>query len=121
MCEEIPRFIINDRALTGEFKKIRHRIDSIVKRLPVLELLKERESVKDVGRALHQKLEYKRSDFQDIFFANIQRVKESIRVLEEFAKLYNRKASLEFKKVRYSIYELEKKAVKKISAVCHHR
>lgn len=121
VSEEITRFILNDRQLTSAFKKIRHRIDAILKRLPGgIILLRERQSLKDVGRHLYVK-ELERKNYQDIFFANIQRVKESIRVLEEFSKLINKKAAIQFKKIRYSIYEIEKKTAKKFSPLRHLR
>lgn len=121
VCEEIARFILNNRNLTKEFKQIRHKIDVLVRRLTGnISLLKERKSLKDVGAALYIN-ELKRKNYQDIFFANIQRVKESIRVLEEFIKLKNINIAIEFKKIRYHIYELEKKVVKKFSPLCHYR
>lgn len=121
VCEEITRFIIASPALTSNFKKIRHRINSITKCLPAnIILLKERNSLKDVGRNIYIN-ELKRKDFQDIFFANIQRVKESIRVLEEFSKLINKNIALKFKKTRYSIYEIEKKVAKRISFLYYRR
>lgn len=117
VCEEITRFILNNHNLTSEFKKARHRINIILKYLPRnLELFKERESFKDVGRKVYIN-ELKRKNYQDIFFANIQRVKESVRVLEEFTKLINKDIATKFKGLRYDIYELEKKVADKISAL----
>jgi len=120
VCEEVTRFILNNRSLTLELKQIRHEIDALVDGLCLRPaLLKERLSEKDVGREL-QGNELKRANFMDIFFANIQRVKESIRVLEEFSKLINTNSSLKFKSIRYKIYALEKKAAGKISALSAH-
>lgn len=114
VSEEIARFVLDSRSLTSEFKRIRHRIDGILKYLPKdLKLLKERASLKDVGRKIHIH-ELKRNDYRDIFFANIQRVKESLRVLEEFTKLINRNIAVKFKILRYDIYELEKKVTKAV-------
>ncbi len=120
VCEEITRFILNSSRITSEFKKIRHEIDTIVKGLASsTNLLKERESLRDVGRNIYIN-ELKRNNVQDIFFANIQRVKESVRVLEEFTKLINKNLAIRFKKVRYDIYEIEKNAAKRISALSNH-
>ena len=118
VCEEITRFIINDRPLTTEFKKTRHKIDSLTKRLPMdLEgLLKSRNSPHDVGKNIYVN-ELKRKNLSDVFFANIQRAKESLRVLEEFTKLKDKDISVGFKNIRYGIYEIEKKAAGKISAL----
>lgn len=117
VCEEITRFILDSAPLTSEFKKIRHNIDFITKHLPAsIQIIKERESVKDVGRKIYGN-ELKRNSYQDIYFANLQRVKESIRVLEEFSKLINKNIAIEFKQLRYEVYELEKKAASRISAL----
>jgi len=120
VCEEITRFILNSRSLTLGLKEARHQIDGAAKNLATKsELLKERLSLSDVGEAIYVN-ELKRGSLKDIFFANIQRTKESVRVLEEFSKLINVNSSLKFKKVRYKIYALEKKAAARISALCAH-
>ena len=131
VCEEITRFILDDHKFTVELKKYRHEIDSIVKKIypvvlpngrqtmffcPTYKLLRGREVNSDVGRK-NSRHELKRANLQDIFWANIQRVKESLRVLEEFSKLENKKAALRFKQLRYKVYEIEKKSFKKISAL----
>ena len=115
VCEEITRFILESRQLTSELKKIRHRIDALTKKLPLnsTDLLKGRESRRDVGKNIYIN-ELKRKTLPDIFFANIQRVKESIRVLEEFTKLINRNIAVGFKQIRYDIYEIEKRAAARI-------
>ena len=117
VCEEIARFILNNRKLAASFKNIRHQIDSIAKKVyPVSLLLKERDSDADVGR-LNSRGELKRSNFKDIFRANIQRVKESLRVLEEFGKLVEEDSALSFKRIRYKVYEIEKDSFKKLSSL----
>ena len=117
VCEEITRFILDDHKFTALLKLYRHEIDSIAKKIyPARKLLKERESDRDVGRK-NSSSELKRANLGDIFRANIQRVKESLRVLEEFSKLKDRKAALRFKQLRYKVYEIEKKSFKKISAL----
>ena len=83
-------------------------------------MLRERESQKDVGKDIYIN-ELKIKDYAEIFFANIQRAKESVRVLEEFSKLINQSIAIKFKKVRYDIYESEKKIAQKISSLCHYR
>ena len=67
----------------------------------------------DVGRGSTAR-EMKRSNVGDIFLANMQRVKESLRVLEEVTKLQNVRKSEQLKKMRYAVYALEKKALKRI-------
>lgn len=117
VCEEIARFILDNRKFTALFKKIRHQIDGLAGKIcPVSVLLGQRRSDSDVGR-FNCRLELKRANCKDIFWANIQRVKESLRVLEEFGKLADLSAARAFKQLRYKVYEIEKKSFKKISAL----
>ena len=117
VCEEVTRFILDNRKFTAQFKLYRHEIDGIVKKnYPAYRLLKERAVQSDVGR-INSRGELKRTSLRDIFWANIQRVKESLRVLEECSKLTNSLAALRFKQLRYKVYEIEKKSFKKISAL----
>lgn len=121
VCEEISRFILNNQFLSASLKKIRHNIDCIAKGLlPKSALLAGRDSLKDIGRDILAN-ELKRENIHDIFAANIQRAKESVRVLEEFSKLINKKCAVRFKSLRYLLYDIEKKAAKKISALPNRR
>lgn len=121
VCEEIARFLLDNRALTQDFKEIRHKVSRISNSFfSARDLLLARKSRTDVGMNIYAD-ELKRTDTCDIFFANMQRAKESCRVLEEFSKLKNTGIAVEFKKIRYSLYELEKKSVKKIAALHHSR
>jgi len=114
VCEEVTRFMLNSRSLTAALKHIRHSLDIIFKGLAhKILLLNGRQSLSDVGRHTCV-IELKRKNIQDIFFANMQRVKESIRVLEEFSKLKDARRAVEFKRIRYRIYELEKKIAQRL-------
>ena len=114
VCEEVARFILESKDLTSRFKKLRHKIDSLFVIFPDrYKLMRVRYAESDVGRDIYAG-ELKRKNCKDIFFANIQRVKESLRVLEEFSKLKDIKAAVGFKKVRYSVYEIEKKAARRL-------
>lgn len=122
VCEEIMRFIIRSPGITLEFKRIRHRIAACLKgawRKQAHLLLEARDSARDSGRATIVS-ELKRGSCKDILFANIQRVKESVRVLEEFSKLENKKLSGSFKDIRYDLYQLEKKAAHKLVHIRDH-
>jgi len=101
------RFNLNDRQATYEFKKIRHSLDLISARLDYKALLKYRNVRQDVG-AGYLKEERKRKDSRRIFVINLQRVKESLRVLEEFLKLVDEKLARRAKNARYRTYSLEK-------------
>ncbi len=121
VCEEITRFVLNQHKITATFKALRHRVNILSARFyPHGMLLKHRQAQSDVGR-LNSRGELKRANLADVFFANIQRVKESLRVLEEFSKLSDKRNALGFKALRYQVYALEKEAFKKISALSDFR
>jgi thiamine-phosphate pyrophosphorylase len=121
VCEEICRFTLEHQEITRRLKRLRHKLADLSAGLSCREeLLAARQSKADIGRRIHTG-ELKRRGIKDIFFANIQRVKESLRVLEEFSKLKNVKSALGFKKVRYDVYECEKKITAKIAPLSGSR
>jgi len=121
VCEEITRFMLNHHKLTAQFKRIRHNIDCLGRRIyPPAKLLGQRRAQTDVGR-FNSSGELKRGNCKDIFWANLARVKESLRVLEEFSKLADTRAALGFKQLRYKVYEIEKDSFKKISGLSSSR
>lgn len=113
--EEFVRFSLNDKGLTEEIKKIRNKVSSLYNNFPTQKksLISAREVNKDVGKAGFA-FEKKRPKALDIFWANLQRSKEALRVLEEFCKLGKRDISDKFRKLRFKTYELEKRAFKKL-------
>ncbi len=110
VCEEIARFVLDDRTLTKEFKTLRHRITNSIRYYPaqLKDIISTRDSEKDVGRARNP-LESKRCDWKEISLANLERVKESLRVLEEFSKLIDKKIADRFKRSRFKAYDIEKR------------
>ena len=119
VCEDISRFILNSPRITGQLKALRHEISDIVKTSMKsgIRFLECRDSETDVGRCSGTAKEMKRGGYADIFMANIERVKESLRVLEEFFKLVDKKKSSELSTLRFKAYEIEKKAVKSLGAL----
>jgi hypothetical protein len=117
VCEEISRFILNNSKFTAQLKASRHKIDTLASKIyQKAKLLSQRAVQSDVGR-LNCRGELKRNNCKAIFWANIQRVKESLRVLEEFSKLQDTKVALSFKQLRYKVYDIEKESFKKIAAL----
>ena len=113
VCEEVTRFIWNSATLTKDLKAARHSITDILKNTPASSkiLFATRDVRSDVGRKERRKSEMRRLDYSDIFSANIERAKESLRVLEEFFKLIDKNDSAKFTKLRFKVYEIEKKAL----------
>jgi hypothetical protein len=113
VCEDIFRFVEDDKALTARIKKVRHGLTAAVSLFGLKDIVAARDITGDVGRATI-KAESCRKNIADIFYANSQRVKESLRVLEEFAKLEDAGTAAAIKKLRYSVYDIEKLTLKKI-------
>ncbi len=110
VVEEICRFILEDPKLTLQTKQLRGRLSRIVKHD-----LASRDSAGDVGREPFTKNEGARSGLESIFRANIKRVQEAVRCLEEFSKLCKPAYGKAFKAVRFEIYELEKAIMPKLA------
>ena len=113
VCEDICRFLHNEERMTHRYKNLRHELTSIVAKLHLARLIQSRNVTGDVGRGSNP-VEYKRKNVNDLFYANSQRAKESIRVLEEFAKLLNRRLAEQLKRLRYQLYILEQKILEKM-------
>ena len=113
VCEDIARFALDSKSLTEELKRVRHGISDIAKSssLRLEGLADARNSEGDILKRSRFESEMKRCGLSDIFAANIERVKESLRVLEEIFKLINVKSSSRFCILRFKVYALEKKAI----------
>lgn len=110
VCEDVCRFFLDMSVLTRQYKNTRHEITLLVETLGIHGMIMSREIEHDVGRATTES-ELNRENVSDIFYANSQRAKESIRVLEECIKLVDKNVAFELKQLRYKIYGLEKKVI----------
>lgn len=112
VCEDITRLLLDDEKMARKLKFAREKIFSAIKNSSIsyLDLLKSRDSENDVGKKTTKK-EATRQDWQSVFLANAERAKESLRVLEELLKIVNRNLAEKFKKIRFNVYEIEKKII----------
>ncbi len=106
--EEIARFILDDTALTQQLKNMRHetlRVDSLLHR----KLLQFRNSEGDVGIDSEVPGKDKQRELPTTVTANARRVQESLRVMEELAKIPSINLDSEdFKHARFELYAIEK-------------
>ncbi|MDP2922758.1 MAG: thiamine-phosphate pyrophosphorylase [Candidatus Omnitrophota bacterium] len=112
VIEDIFRFVLEDDALRKKIRKVRHSLDGISKKKIFREAILDRNSKKDLGSKVDV-LEIKRKNASDILYINFQRVKESLRVMEEFFKIISSREIRYLKKLRYDIYSLEKESFSK--------
>lgn len=112
VCEDVCRFVLDAKGPTRRYKLIRHQLTEVISGLKILEAIRARNIEQDVGKKSTPG-EFKRKQAVDIFYANSQRVKESIRVLEEFSKLRSNKIAEGLKRLRYRIYHLEQNVIER--------
>lgn len=115
VIEDIFRFILNDNALRLRARSIRHALDTLAQESIGKKAIARRNSKRDIGRFV-DRLEIKRTNYADILYSNLQRTKESLRVLEEFFKLIAPAKVMVVKKMRYAMYELERSVLGKRNA-----
>lgn len=112
LLEDVARFILNDPRISAELKSLRHELaaeDASFQKA----LLEARDSARDVA-AFAEEVTH-RQDLQAVIIANSKRVEESLRVVEEVAKLPQIALdSSRFKTARFHLYQIEKKMVAKI-------
>lgn len=113
VIEDIYRFVFINDSLRKKTRILRHELDKIANEKQVKNAFLCRDSVNDLGKKVDY-LETNRKSVTDILYANLQRVKESLRVLEEFFKLVVKSKVNLLKKIRYKVYVLEKMSRKLI-------
>lgn len=116
MLEDIARLLLNDEGLTEQLKVLRHELlrgDDSFQR----QLLQFRDSAGDVGIDIEVPGEEKGRDLAMVLVANARRVQESLRALEEVAKLPDLRVKLDsekFKQARFTLYTIEQKLMAKL-------
>lgn len=118
VCEDITRFVLDDKKLTEALKAVRHNISKLADKL-FENAVRFRDVKSDVGR--HGFFDKSQPEgFKSLFYKNAHKAEESARALEEFSKLINHGLSKDFKALRFNVYAIEKKAVKKLQALCNN-
>lgn len=103
IIEEWCRFGLDNSPLAAQCKQMRQEIAS----WHSIELRMARDTAEDPGTALSHPQEEQRSSIEHLLLANLCRVQEAMRVLEEYGKLYRPDMGMAFKKMRYQVYILE--------------
>jgi thiamine-phosphate pyrophosphorylase len=125
VLEDVARFLLNDAELSQRLKTLRHDLAQETKSLS-LEFLSRRDSEHDVGHPYpvppgEREFNMKTTSLQgllDLVTANAKRVEESLRVVEELAKLPELSSILNsgsFEQTRFALYTLERDLISRIS------
>ncbi len=108
VIEESLRFVFQKKEFAEKLRGLRHEVSHIplVLKISSAKLFNCRESETDIGK---KRIESDRKDLQEIIASNFSRVEESVRVLEEYSRIINPKATGKIKKIRFDLYALQKK------------
>ncbi len=116
LLEEMARLLLNDAVLTQQLKTMRHELIrsdfSFQQRL-----LQSRDSESDVGIDMEVPGEEKEKELPLVLVANSRRVQESLRTLEELAKVPGATPELDsdkFKQARFTLYTIEQKLLSRL-------
>jgi thiamine-phosphate pyrophosphorylase len=122
VLEDVARFLLNDAELGRRLRTLRHDLARQSKSLGV-GLLSQRDAEHDVG-CLDSKDREPTTEatslrgLLDLVAANAKRVEESLRVIEELAKLPEMTSMLDsagFEQTRFALYTLERDLISKVS------
>jgi len=108
VVEDYARFVLDDRHLTDLCKRLRHDLTAALDRIPTEHRLAARETRADVGTVLATPAEQRRRAAAEVLTANLVRLEEGLRSLEEFGKLIDPEMAAELKQLRYRSYTLQR-------------
>jgi len=108
IIEEWCRFGLDNATLTEECKALRQEL--AVWHSSALRA--ERDTPGDAGTELTHPGEAQRTSIQQVLQANLCRVQEALRVLEEYGKVYRPEMATACKQMRYRVYTLESQLIR---------
>lgn len=117
VVEDILRFLLEDAELARAAKELRHQVVQDASLLPLKEwdLVLTRDADTDVGRRIQTRAEMEREDVRHVLLASFKRVQQSLRVLEEFAKIESVETAEKFCEARFQAYQLEKEVANRFA------
>ena len=116
LLEDLARLILDDANLTQQLKTIRHEILRGNWSFNQ-QLIQSRNSEGDVGIDIEAPGEEKQRELPIMVVANARRVQESLRILEELAKIPGTTPKLDsekFKQARFDLYTIEQTLLSKL-------
>lgn len=108
VMEEFCRFGLNNPALSGRAKQLRHALCTVIARLPRETLLCARDTDGDVGVGQVVEGQQQRRDLVDCLTAAAKRLVEALRALSECAQTLDSTLANELEQLRYQAYTLER-------------
>lgn len=106
VVEDYLRFVLDDGHLCGLCKELRHALTAQLEAVPVRQRWAARETLRDVGTTLTTPSETCRESPRAVAAANLARVAEALRCLEEYAKVLRPDLAAGVEALRYRTYTL---------------
>jgi thiamine-phosphate pyrophosphorylase len=107
VVEDYVRFVLDDAHLASLTKQLRHDLGAASAALPALERYTARDTQGDVGTSISTTAESHRPDAWSVCQASLERIKQSLRSLEEYGKVVAADFGARFEALRYQLYTLE--------------
>ncbi len=112
LLEDVARFLLDNADISTRLKSLRHELSASVSPMHAA-LLSARDAAGDVTAFADEDMV--RDDVPAIVAANARRATESLRVLEEFAKLPGSGLNPQvFKRARFAVYQIERDLMGKV-------
>ncbi|QDU46419.1 Thiamine-phosphate synthase [Symmachiella dynata] len=136
VVEDYVRFISDDAHLSTLLKSWRHDFTAAISTIAPHDLAAARDTLSDVGTTISTTAEAQRDSTAEVLQANLKRVQEAVRTLEEYGKVLAADLGGQFEQLRYRFYTLEKSILSTLhnqsrlagrnlyllvsEALCHH-
>jgi thiamine-phosphate pyrophosphorylase len=111
VVEDYARMVLADAHLTRELKELRHGLAAATRAFDQSQLLASRDTLADVGTSINTPSEFDRAASGSVVTANLSRVQEALRTIEEFSKPFSTATAEAVQQLRYRTYTVEKALV----------
>lgn len=111
VVEDYARMVLADVHLTRVLKDLRHGLSEAARTFDQNQLLASRDTLTDVGTTFNTASEFDRAAPGSIVSANLSRVQEALRTIEEFSKPVSAATAQAVQQLRYGAYTIEKALV----------
>ncbi|OHB81818.1 MAG: thiamine-phosphate diphosphorylase [Planctomycetes bacterium RBG_16_64_10] len=106
--EDYLRFVLDDPHLTSRCKQLRHDLQAALAAIQAADRHAARDTLADIGTTIATPAEHTRADLWDACAASFSRASQSLRSLEEYAKVLSPTIGKRFEALRYQTYTLHR-------------
>jgi thiamine-phosphate pyrophosphorylase len=117
VVEDYARFVLNDDALCGGLKQLRHDFAAATSGF-VADAVLHRDTPGDVGTTTKTITEQTREDVNHVVTAAGKRLGEALRTIEEYLKTTDPARASQIESIRYRFYDFEKRIAFTLRPVC---